>query len=131
MPCLDTDFLIALLRKDESALEKLRDLADRAEVLSTTPINACELFKGARLSLRPPPKVRKVTELLAKLRLLDVPIEACEIFGRTSSELISSGQDIGDIDTLIASIALASNEPLVTKNVTHFQRVRGLLIESW
>ncbi|MDI6917067.1 MAG: type II toxin-antitoxin system VapC family toxin [Thermoplasmatales archaeon] len=131
MPCLDTDFLIALLRKEKNALEKLRDLADRNEVLSTTPINACELFKGAWLSSSPAAKIRKVTGLLAKLRLLDVPVEACEIFGRASSELIRSGQEIGDIDTLIASIAMANNELVVTKNVAHFQRVRGLLIETW
>ena len=47
MVCLETDFLIALIRKDEKAIAKLRKLVENGEGLTTTPINAAELFKGA------------------------------------------------------------------------------------
>ena len=50
MVCLETDFLIALIRKDKYALKKLRNLLAEGERITTTPINASELFKGAYLS---------------------------------------------------------------------------------
>ncbi len=47
------------------------------------------------------------------------------------SELERKGEPIGEMDALIASVALAHNERIVTKNVKHFGRVEGLEIESW
>jgi len=40
-------------------------------------------------------------------------------------------EPIGEFDALIASIALAHNERVVTRNVKHFSRVRGLEVEKW
>jgi tRNA(fMet)-specific endonuclease VapC len=38
MACLETDFLIALIRKDKYALKKLRTLLAEGERITTTPI---------------------------------------------------------------------------------------------
>ena len=38
---------------------------------------------------------------------------------------------IGRADLLIACIALAHGETLVTRNVRHFKQVPGLTIENW
>jgi len=48
-----------------------------------------------------------------------------------NSELKERGELIGDIDTLVASIALANNEKLITRNIKHYNRLRELEIESW
>jgi tRNA(fMet)-specific endonuclease VapC len=48
-----------------------------------------------------------------------------------NSELKERGELIGDIDTLVASIALANNEKLITRNIKHYNRIRELEIESW
>ena len=47
MACLETDILIALIRKDKDALKKLRNLLAEGERITTTPINASELFGRA------------------------------------------------------------------------------------
>ena len=76
-------------------------------------------------------EIAKVTEVLKRTQLLDLSLEACERYGKLSRDLKSSGKQIGDLDTLIASIALTHNESILTANVDHFQRVSGLIVKRW
>jgi predicted nucleic acid-binding protein len=46
-------------------------------------------------------------------------------------QLERQGQVIGDMDALIASVALEQDELLVTRNIAHFQRVPGLRVEGY
>ena len=46
MKCLDTDFLIAILRGKPEARDKLRELDDEG-LQETTTFNSIELFYGA------------------------------------------------------------------------------------
>jgi tRNA(fMet)-specific endonuclease VapC len=41
------------------------------------------------------------------------------------------GQRIGDFDAAIAAHALAVDGVVVTRNVRHFSRIRGLSVEDW
>lgn len=131
MVCLETDFLVALIRKDPSAIAKLRKLVENGEKLATTPINAAELFKGAYRSKNMDENLRRVRGILSRLDLLEFNLAASDIYGQITSELERKGEPIGEMDALIASIALAHNERVVTRNVKHFSRVRGLEVESW
>jgi len=131
MVCLETDFLVALIRKDPDAITKLRKLVESGERLATTPINAAELFKGAYRSKNVDENLKKVRGILSRLDLLDFNLTASDIYGRITSELEEKGEPIGEMDALIASIALAHNERIVTRNVKHFSRVKGLEVESW
>ncbi len=131
MVCLETDFLVALIRKDSSAIAKLRKLVENGEKLATTPINAAELFKGAYRSKNMDENLRRVRGILSRLDLLEFNLAASDIYGQITSELERKGEPIGEMDALIASIALAHNERVVTRNVKHFSRVRGLEVESW
>ena len=48
-----------------------------------------------------------------------------------NSELKERGELIGDLDILVASIALANNEKLITRNIKHYNQIMELEIESW
>jgi len=37
----------------------------------------------------------------------------------------------GEMDLLIASVAMAHKAILVTHNVKHFEQIEGLLLEDW
>lgn len=52
-------------------------------------------------------------------------------FGTIASALARQGMPIGDFDVLIAAHAMAREAILVTNNVKHFARVRGLRVENW
>jgi len=131
MPCLDTDFLIALLRRRPEAVSRLEHYASTGQSVSTTAISACELYRGAYLSKRRGEEVKKVGGILRSVNLLTLTNESCETFGRLSSQPELVTQPIGDLDLLIASIVLASDELLVTRNVKHFSQIPDLRLEQW
>jgi len=52
-------------------------------------------------------------------------------FGRVRTKLESIGTPIGILDTLIAGHALALDLTLVTNDIKHFAKVRGLKTTNW
>jgi len=129
--CIDTSFLIALLRGDPNAEAKLESFVQDGERITTTPICACELFAGAYKAKKRDLEIRRVKEFLSRMELLEFSTQACERFGRVRSELESTGTPIGDFNIMIAAIALAHNQAVLTDDVEHFQRISGLTVETW
>lgn len=89
------------------------------------------LYRGAYKSQNVDENLKKVRGILGRLDLLEFNLTACDIYGQISSELESKGEPVGEFDALIASIALAHSERIITRNVKHFSRVKGLEIEKW
>ncbi len=131
MVCLDTSFIIALIRRDERALAKLEEYTASETRLTTTPITACELFKGAYRSTKREKELHKVKTTLSFLEMLSFTVEASERYGRLMASEGLRGAPIGDLDAMIASLALTHGEGIVTSNRKHFERVEGLRVDSW
>ncbi len=129
--CLDTSVIVALIRKDERALEKLATNQEKGRVISTTVMNLCELYAGAYGSKEPSKELEKVQGLISRLALLELRVEASRKYGELINHRAIREQPIGDFDLIIASIALSYEEPLATRNVDHFARVPGLSVELW
>jgi tRNA(fMet)-specific endonuclease VapC len=128
---MDTSFLVDLLKGNRAALRELEKLESDGESSTTTAISASELFEGAYNSKEKEKETKNVRELLGRIQLLDFDIGACERYGQLSRELRSLGRAIGDMDTLIASLAISHNEPLLTADIRHFSRVPGLIVRTW
>jgi tRNA(fMet)-specific endonuclease VapC len=56
---------------------------------------------------------------------------AADAHCRLRAALRKAGTPIGDFDEMIAAHALALDCVLVTDNVQHFKRVKGLKVENW
>ena len=70
--------------------------------------------------------------LEARIRDLYLKDKDCAIeYGRIAAELAQRGTPIGDLDVLIAAQAVHLRLTLVTNNVKHFARVRGLKVVNW
>lgn len=52
-------------------------------------------------------------------------------YGDIAADLSKRGLPIGEFDVPIAAHALALDLVLVTNNVKHFRRVRGLRVDNW
>jgi len=128
--CLDTDFLVAILRGKENAERKMVEM-DREGRHSTTAINAFELFYGAYKSNQKMTNVEKTKALLVRVDVLPFELESSERAGEILAELSARGDSIDFRDAMIAGIARAKGLSLVTRNKEHFARVKELKIELW
>jgi len=129
--CLDTDFLVALLRGDADARERAEKMDEEEVRKATTPVNAFELFLGAYLSERRDANLTVTRELISNLELLEFDLRSCEKAGSIAAGLRSRGEPIGVRDSMIAGIASSFEETLLTRNIEHFSRVKDLKVERW
>jgi len=120
-----------LLRGSPAAEKKLQYYTDKYEPLTTTPISAAELFKGAYRARDRRAEVAKARDVLEYLELLQMPVSVCEEYGKLINDQRSKGFPIGDLDTLIGSTALIHRQILITRNKAHFKRIPGLIVETW
>jgi len=105
-------------------------LAHRPSELCLSSITLAELRYGA--DKRASRKLHGLIDAFASnLEVAPFDAEAARQYGRLASRLANRGTPIGQFDALIAAHAVALGISLVTNNVQHFARVRGLKIENW
>ncbi len=136
MACLDTSFLVDLMREQRKRMEgpatvKLLELRRRGEILSTTLFTAAELFAGVSTTPASEENQVKVEKILSLLNILPFDMSTAKLFGFIYGDLRGHGLGIGAIDTLIATIALENDEVLITRNLRHFSRVPNLKFEPY
>lgn len=136
MACLDTSFLIDLLRSGASTRRRratgmLREMLSRGEHLTTSRFNVAELLVGVYRSDDPERELRSVDALLQNLTVLEFGPEAARLFARITALLQQQGKPAGDMDVLIAATALAAGESLITANPTHFRNIPGLTVHTY
>jgi predicted nucleic acid-binding protein len=134
--CLDTDFLVALLRGSPEAARKAEELDSLEAEISTTSMNALEIYLGAFRSKRSVEnlelsKVKQADDLLSSIGVLPLTLESSRKSSEILSELMRRGEPIGLRDAIIAGTALVNGYTLLTRNVEHFKRVTGLSVEEW
>jgi len=129
MIVIDTSVLIDALHRKPAALRKIKELEETGETLCTTQINVLELYKGVYSPTKSEAGLEKVKKLLNALVILTMDEDIYDMFGELSAELRRRGEAIGDFDELIASIALANREAIVSRD-GHFQRIPGLRVIS-
>lgn len=71
----------------------------------------------------------RTEELLAQILIVPFDETAAKEFDRLRAN--KAYRKIGRADLLIASIALANNAILVTRNVRHFRQVHGVSLVNW
>ena len=127
---LDTDFLIKILRNDKTAKDHLEKLLSEPNEISITHVTLWELYQGVYKSSKIEPNLKETEELIEFLDVLPFTQSVARKFGFLLNDLNKKGTPIGVMDTLIASVALVYNLPLVTKNRSHFDKT-GIMITDW
>ncbi|MGB8216924.1 MAG: type II toxin-antitoxin system VapC family toxin [Candidatus Methanoperedens sp.] len=126
MTVLDTNFLIYLLRNKDAAI--VADFYDNPKI---TTITLFELYFGAWRSSKPQENILKINSLLKSVDILAFDNPAAEKAGEIQADLTNSGIPIDIQDVLIAGICIANKEELVTNDIDHFSRIKGLRCRSW
>lgn len=127
MKLLDTSFLIRLQRewgRGEAGPACGYLQAGGSEEFSISVITALEFLKGYR-------QLGDGERFLEPFPQLEVTERVARVASQVRRTLRQRGDPIGDFDVLIAATALAAGLPLVTGSTRRFERVDGLVVESY
>lgn len=135
MRLFDTTFLIDLLNGDKGA-EKLAGVVDQEESLAAiSAVTLHEYLLGVRLAH---PGGKALEEKLSSARkdierfeIIPLTRETAEVSASIHSSLVREGRQIGINDIYIAATAIKYNLTLVTRNRSHFERIKGLRLEDY
>ena len=93
-------------------------------------ITVAELYYGAENSADPKKTMRQTEDFISLFRT--VPFgKSLHTFGKEMAYLKSIGRKIENFDMAIGSIALQHKMVMVTDNVEHLGRLRGIEIQNW
>jgi len=126
---LDTNICIYWLKGNEQIEQKI--LSVGLDNVALSFINVSELYYGAYKSQRVDTNLVMVRRLTNELNVLESDGAINEEFGSIKATLESLGTIIDDADLFIAACAKIHGLTLVTNNVKHFRRIKGLKLENW
>jgi len=127
MACLETTFLIDLLR-GKPEVNSLKDELDKAKTeLTVAAPSLMELWSGACLVGLPKKEKEKIDALFQSLAILPLDERSAKEAGEIEAELVKNGKTITIEDVMIAAIAKVHNETLITRDA-HYARIPGLKI---
>jgi tRNA(fMet)-specific endonuclease VapC len=125
---LDTDAVSFALRGHGDVASRVASC--RPSELCVSAITVAELRFGA--DRRGSRKIHATIDaFLSGVRVMPFDDDAARRFGAVGAALAARGVPIGQMDTLIASHALAIDATLVTNSEKHFSKVRGLRLANW
>ena len=127
---LDTNICIAWLNGRDATLRKKLEHAPVGDVVICSVVKA-ELLFGARKSGRVSQNLQQLESFFSGLPSLPFDDRAAEVYGTVRAQLERQGTLLGPNDLMIASIALATDNTLVTRNDHAFRPVVGLRVEAW
>ena len=125
---LDTNIVIAYLNGNREVAEQIKahlpDVAISALVLA-------ELRYGARASAKATENLQRLEQLLQIIDVVDFDQARADSYSYLRLALRQKGKPTGEMDLLIASIAVTHQAVLVTHNTKHFSEIEGLVLEDW
>jgi tRNA(fMet)-specific endonuclease VapC len=124
---LDSCFLIDVMARDGAALAKREELRDDPRPICVATPSITEVERG----LDAEDRLRIFRSIVEDLSV--VPYD--HRTARTAADLLRTlddrGDPIGTLDALVAATALVRDDPVVTRNVTEFDRVDGLTVSPY
>ncbi len=127
---LDTTFLIDLMNGEEGAVKKARELESDLVQQRLSAMTLFELYYGVARASRSENERETVESVLASKPIHPADTAVMRKAGRLSGELANDGTPVGDGDVIIAATAQVVDEPVLTRNVSDFERL-GVDIESY
>ena len=125
--CVDTDVIVDYLRGREPGRSAFTKWRKKAEVYITS-ITAFELLLGASLSSKKERRIIEVESLLDQHSILSFTRESARKAAEKGAELRAQGIPVDIRDLFNASICLTRKIPILTKNKTHYERIKDLTV---
>ncbi len=131
---LDTSFVVDLMREVNAgapgrAMRKLRSLGSAR--LRVPLFVLCELQAGIALSAHPDRERSRLERATQYVEVVYPTSGFAALYGEAAATLRRQGTPIPTMDLLVAVLAKAESEPVLTADVEHFSRVAGLTVEQY
>jgi predicted nucleic acid-binding protein len=129
---IDTNVLIDYERGRLDLTSKIEGREQEECFISV--ITASELLHGVWRAKEPHIRSRRsafVEAILERLPILPTDLSTARIHAQLWADLESRGTMIGVHDSWLAATCIAHGLTLVTNNPREFERVPGLVVESW
>lgn len=131
MVCLDTTFIIDILRNNREAVLKKENLENSSESITIASPTIIELISGlASVNVKLNER-EKIKDFIDSVITLPLDKQSAIESGNIELSLIKNGEKIELEDIMIGAIAIVNNEILLTRNKKHFDKIKGLKIESY
>lgn len=115
MACMDTNFLIHMWNGDPGIRELMERLERDGDEAKTTMMNIAEMYHGAHRT-----KNHRYMKWIAKLerrfQVLGFDAKSAYSFGVLSSSISADKLKAHAIDVIVASIAIANGERVITRD---------------
>ena len=86
---------------------------------------------GAYKSATKSENVKETLRLFDRLEVIPLDFSSSKKAAEISAKLVVKGEPINYRDAMIAGIAIENDLTLVTRNKSHFSRIKSLKLESW
>ena len=125
---LDTNIVIAYLTGNKTVADQLKNHLPEVAISSLV---LAELRFGARASARTGENIERLNQFLQIVEVADFDDASSDAYSRIRLSLRQMGRPTGEMDMLIAAVALSNDAVLVTHNTRHFENITGLVLEDW
>lgn len=127
MVVLETSFIIDILQSAPAALKLLDELQSRESVIYVTSPTVMELWEGTLRSKLSVKEKERVDGLLASVIVLHFDARAAKGAAELRFELSQRGTPVELRDVMIAAVAMANGETVVTRD-SDYARIPSLKI---
>ena len=127
----DTTFIIDLLRGDSDATKRVELLEKERRPEKISSVTVLELYEGVARAGTSHDNTERILDVLDSKSVVDADTTVMRKAGKLSGELINRGLRIDREDCVIAATALLNDEPVLTRNTEHFERIDGLEVLSY
>ena len=128
---LDTSFLIDVMNGNAAALETVDEI-ESDEVPQRIPaMTLQELYIGVGMSELPEQERREIERIIEARPVVPTSAAIARKAGRIDGELRAAGEPIDIGDATIGATAVVCDEPVVTGNPDHFERISGIEVVGY
>ena len=128
---LDTTFFLDLIAEDDAAVERALAL-ERDAVPQRIPAQVVyELYVGVGYTDTPDEEAARLAGVLEGRSIVETTAAIAKRAGRIDGELRRDGERLPSSDLLIGATGLAFDEPVLTRNVDHFERIPGVTVVGY
>ncbi len=125
---LDTNICIYFLKGLFSLDKKFENIG--LSNCFVSEITIAELKFGAENSQNQEKNRKTVDQFVSKFAIIPI-FNSLDVYAKEKSRLRKKGLPLDDFDLPIGATAISNNLILVTRNISDFERLKGIEIENW